>query len=101
MTERAGTPGWKKFLLQFHQVLVYVLLVASAKAAFLGEYVDAAVIFGVVFLNTMVGYLQEAKAERAIGALSTMLRTEATGRRVGTWEMRAMTLGGLAAGGPA
>ncbi|MFM7213898.1 MAG: cation-transporting P-type ATPase, partial [Verrucomicrobiota bacterium] len=43
MTERAGTPGWKKFLLQFHQVLVYVLLVAAAKAALLGEYVDAGV----------------------------------------------------------
>jgi len=83
MTERAGTPGWKKFLLQFHQVLVYVLLVASAKAAFLGEFVDAAVIFGVVFLNAIVGYLQEAKAERAIGALSKMLRTEATVRRDG------------------
>ncbi len=83
MTERAGTPGWKKFLLQFHQVLVYVLLVASAKAAFLGEFVDAAVIFGVVLINAIVGYLQEAKAERAIGALSKMLRTEATVRRDG------------------
>ena len=83
MTERAGTPGWRRFLLQFHQVLVYVLLVASAKAALLGEYVDAGVILGVVLINAIVGHLQEAKAERAIGALSRMLRTESTVRRDG------------------
>jgi Ca2+-transporting ATPase len=83
MTEKTGTPGWKKFLLQFHQVLVYVLLVAAAKAALLGQYVDSGVIFGVVLVNAVVGYLQEAKAERAIGALSRMLRTESTVRRDG------------------
>jgi Ca2+-transporting ATPase len=83
MTEKVGTPAWKKFVLQFHQVLVYVLLAAAAKAAFLGEYIDSGVIFGVVVVNAVVGYLQEAKAERAIGALSRMLRTESTVRRDG------------------
>ncbi|MBN8247556.1 MAG: cation-transporting P-type ATPase [Verrucomicrobia bacterium] len=83
MTARAGVPAWKRFLLQFHQLLVYVLLVASLKAALLGEYVDAAVIAGVVVINAVVGYIQEAGAERAIQALSRMLRTEATVRREG------------------
>jgi Ca2+-transporting ATPase len=83
LTSRSGPPAWKRFLLQFHQVLVYVLLAASAKAAFLGELVDAAVIFAVVFVNAVVGYLQEAKAERAIGALSKLLSAEATVRREG------------------
>lgn len=83
MTARAGVPAWKRFLLQFHQLLVYVLLVASLKAALLGEYVDAAVIAAVVVINAIVGYVQEAGAERAIQALSRMLRTEATVRRDG------------------
>lgn len=83
MTARAGVAAWKRFLLQFHQVLVYVLLAASAKAAYLGEYVDASVIFGVVLVNAVVGYFQEARAERAIGALSRLLVTESTVRRGG------------------
>jgi len=86
LSARAGTPAWKRFLLQFHQVLVYVLLIASVKAALLGEFVDAAVIFAVVFINAVVGYLQEAKAERAIGALSKLLSSEATVRREGRRE---------------
>ncbi|MBM3901484.1 MAG: hypothetical protein FJ379_05245 [Verrucomicrobia bacterium] len=49
----------------------------------LGEYVDAGVILGVVLINAIVGHLQAAKAERAIGALSRMLRTESTVRRQG------------------
>jgi Ca2+-transporting ATPase len=83
LSARAGTSAWKRFLLQFHQVLVYVLLAASIKSAVLGEFVDAAVIFAVVFINAVVGYLQEAKAEREIGALSKMLSAEATVRREG------------------
>ncbi|MFM8357343.1 MAG: cation-translocating P-type ATPase, partial [Verrucomicrobiota bacterium] len=83
MTARAGVAAWRRFLLQFHQVLVYVLLAASAKAAYLGEYVDASVIFGVVLVNAVVGYFQEARAERAIGALSRLLVTESSVRRGG------------------
>ena len=49
----------------------------------LGEWVDASVIFGVVFINAVIGYLQEAKAEKAIDALAKMVVTEATVRRGG------------------
>ena len=83
MTARSGTPAWKKFLMQFHQVLVYVLIVASIKSAWLGEWVDATVIFAVVLINAIVGYLQEAKAERSIHALSKLLVTETNVRRDG------------------
>ena len=83
MTAKGGTPAWLKFLQQFHNALVYILLAATALAAFLGEWVDAAVIFGVVLVNAVVGYLQEAKAEKALGALSKLVRTEATVRRDG------------------
>ncbi len=83
MTARAGTPAWVKFFQQFNQALVYILLAATAVSAALGEWIDAGVIFGVVFINAIVGFIQEAKAERAIEALAKMVRVEATVRRDG------------------
>jgi magnesium-transporting ATPase (P-type) len=74
---------WVRFLLQFHQPLLYILLAAAAVTAFLQEWVDACVIFGVVFVNAAVGYVQEGKAERAIEALAGLVVTEATVRRDG------------------
>jgi len=83
VTVRRGTPPWIKFLQQFNQPLVYILLVAVAVTAFLGEWVDSSVIFGVVLINAIVGFLQEAKAEKAIEALSRMVPTETSVRRDG------------------
>lgn len=83
VTARRGTPGWIKFLQQFNQPLVYILLIAVAVTAFLGEWVDSCVIFGVVLINAIVGFLQEAKAEKAIDALAKMLPIETTVRRDG------------------
>jgi cation-transporting ATPase F len=74
---------WVRFLLQFHQPLLYILLAATVISGALGEWVDAAVIFGVVFINAVIGYLQEAKAEKAIDSLAKMVVTEATIRRNG------------------
>jgi Cation transport ATPase len=50
VTEKLVTPPWKRFLLQFHQPLIYILLVASGVTLALGEVVDGSVIFGVVFI---------------------------------------------------
>jgi magnesium-transporting ATPase (P-type) len=83
MTARRGTPAWLKFLQQFNQALVYILLAATVVSALLGEWVDAGVIFGVVLINAIVGFIEEAKAEKAIEALARMVRTEATVRRDG------------------
>ena len=83
VTARHGTPAWFKFLQQFNQPLVYILLVAVGVTAFLGEWVDSSVIFGVVIINAIVGFLQEAKAEKAIEALAKMVATETTVRRDG------------------
>lgn len=83
VTRTGGTPVWKRVLLQFHQPLIYVLLGATAVTAWLGEWVDSSVIFGVVLINAIVGYLQESKAERAIEALSSLVVTEATVLRDG------------------
>ena len=83
VTARSGRPAWLRFLLQFNQPLVYILLVASGITLVLGEYVDSAVIFAVVFINAVIGYLQESKAEKAIEALGKMVVTAATVRRSG------------------
>jgi len=83
LTRRPGTPGWKRFLLQFHQPLIYILIVASAVTALLGEIVDSSVIFGVVLLNAIIGYVQESKAGKAIEALSRLVRSETFVRRDG------------------
>ena len=83
LTAARRTSSLKRFLLQFAQPLMYVLLIASGVTLFLGEYVDSAVIFGVTFVNAIVGFLQESKAEKAIEALSKMVLTEATVRRDG------------------
>ncbi|MBL8528251.1 MAG: cation-transporting P-type ATPase [Burkholderiales bacterium] len=83
LTFKKGRSEWMRFLLQFHQPLLYVLLAASVITAVLGEWVDASVIFGVVFLNAIVGYVQEARAEKAISALAQMVVTATTVRRDG------------------
>jgi Ca2+-transporting ATPase len=83
LTTRRRKSALKRFLLQFHQPLLYILLAATGITLYLGEYVDASVIFGVVFINAVVGYLQETKAEKAIEALAKMVVTEATVRRDG------------------
>lgn len=83
LTARRGTPAWMKFLRQFNQPLVYILLLAVSVTAFLGEWVDSSVIFGVVLFNAVVGFLQETKAEKAIEALANMVATETTVRRDG------------------
>ncbi len=83
LTARKGTPGWKRFLQQFNQPLVYILVVAAGVTLALHEYIDSAVIFLVVLINAIVGYLQESKAEKAIEALARMVTTEASVRRDG------------------
>lgn len=84
-TLRAGcqTPAWLRFLHQFNQPLVYLLLLASGVTFYLQEWVDTSVIFGVVLVNAIIGYLQETKAEKAIDALARMVVTETTVRRAG------------------
>jgi len=73
----------KTFLMQFHNALIYILLAASLITAILGEWVDSGVIFGVVIINVIVGYLQEVKASEAIESLKKMMNAQATVIREG------------------
>ncbi|WP_204079513.1 cation-transporting P-type ATPase [Mycobacterium riyadhense] len=73
----AGAGLLVRILRQFHHPLIYVLLVAAVITAGLLEFVDSAVIFGVVVINAIVGFIQEAKAEAALGSLRSMVHTQA------------------------
>lgn len=66
-----------RFLSQFNNVLIYFMLSASVASAILGHTVDAAVIFGVVLVNAIVGFVQEGKAERALDAIRDMISPHA------------------------
>ena len=83
LTQRKGQGLLLRFLLQFNQALVYILLVAVIIKLFLGAWVDAGVIFGVVLLNSIIGFVQEGKALSALEALSRALTTETTVLRAG------------------
>jgi len=72
-----------RFLLQFNQVLVHILVLATVIKLAVGAYTDAAVIFGVIFLNAVIGFVQEGKALGALEALARALTTEATVLRGG------------------
>ena len=86
ITPQKGAGPLRRALAQFNQPLVIILVAAGAVTAALREWVDAGVIFGVVVINAIIGFLQEAKAVKAIEALSRTMTAEATvirdGRRL-------------------
>jgi len=80
-------PAWRKFLDQFKNFLVIVLLGAAVLAGAVGDIKDAIVIAVVVLLNATLGFYQEHRAEAALAALKDMLAPEARVRRDGRSEL--------------
>ncbi len=68
---------WMRFLSQFHNLLIYVLLAAGLVTSLLQHWLDASVIFAVVLINALIGFLQEGKAEDALRAIRGMLSPQA------------------------
>ncbi|MEL6763573.1 MAG: HAD-IC family P-type ATPase, partial [Cyanobacteria bacterium J06607_6] len=68
----------KIWLEQFQSPLIYVLVIAAIITFLLQEWVDASVISIVVILNALIGFGQEAKATRAMEALSRSMQSQAT-----------------------
>ena len=83
VTVKRGDGALRRFLLQFHQPLIYILMAAALIKALLGDWVDAGVIFGVVLVNATIGFIQEEKATAAIAALADTLVSDATVIRAG------------------
>jgi Ca2+-transporting ATPase len=77
-------PAWRRFLEQFTDVLVLVLLGSAALSLVLGEVGDALTILAIVALNAFLGYVQENRAERALAALKSMHAPTAQVFREGT-----------------
>ena len=75
-----------RFLMQFHNVLIYVLIGAAVVTGALQHWVDTGVILAVVLANAVIGFVQEGKAEAAMAAIRGMLAPHAAvlreGRRI-------------------
>ena len=72
-----GLSAWRRFLLQFHNPLIYVLLIAGSGALALKASVDAVVILAVVLINALIGFVQEGQAEKAMNAVRGLLASRA------------------------
>jgi P-type Ca2+ transporter type 2C len=83
LREEPGTSAWVLFFHQFKSPLIYVLLAAAVVAAALGETKDAAVIFGVLIINAVIGFIQEGRAERSMAALKKLSSPKSNVRRGG------------------
>ncbi|MCC5878781.1 MAG: HAD-IC family P-type ATPase [Idiomarina sp.] len=86
LSAKARESGWLRFLKQFKNLLIVVLLVAAVLAAVLGEWLEAGVILAVVLANTLIGFFQEGKAEQALNAIQSMLSESAQVIRDGVTE---------------
>lgn len=78
--------AWKRFLLQFHNVLIYVLIGSGILSGLLQHYVDSGVILAVVLVNALVGFIQEGKAEDALRAIMSMAKSPCMVIRKGALE---------------
>ncbi|MEJ7591531.1 MAG: cation-transporting P-type ATPase [Planctomycetaceae bacterium] len=67
LTEAPPVPARRKFMAQFTDLVIWILIVAAIISGLMKEWVDTAAILAIVIVNGMIGYLQEEKAGRATG----------------------------------
>ncbi|MDT4796159.1 putative cation-transporting ATPase F [compost metagenome] len=72
-----------RLLLQFHNILLYVMLAAALITAALGQWIDTGVLLGAVLVNAVIGFIQEGRAESALDSIRSMLSSSATVIRQG------------------
>lgn len=77
LKEKPKTPVWKLFLDTFKDAMVIVLLIVAAIQMAMGEYVEFAVIFLVLMLNSVISVVQTKKAEGSLEALKSLSAPDA------------------------
>jgi len=75
--------AFTRFLVQFHNILIYVLLGSAVITTLLNHVADTLVILAVVIANAIIGFIQEGKAEKAMDAIRHMLAPRASVLRGG------------------
>lgn len=83
LAEEEKISKFRILLHQFMSPLIYILLIAGVVTIMLREYIDSGVIFAVVILNAVIGYVQEFKAEESVRALKKMVVPKAKVLREG------------------
>ena len=76
----------RRLVMQFHNILLYVMLAGALVTAWLGHWVDTGVLLAAVVINAFIGFIQEGKAEAALDAIRAMLSPRATVMRDGAWQ---------------
>lgn len=71
-------PAWLRFLAQFNNVLMYVLMLSALTTGLLHHYLDMSVILGVVIANAIIGFVQEGRAEEALRSIGQLLQPTCT-----------------------
>jgi len=83
LVEQKKKPAWRLFIDQFKDVMIVVLVAAAVVSGVAGEMADTVIILVIVFLNAIVGFIQEYRAEKALEALKKMAALQATVLRDG------------------
>ena len=86
LEEKRPTPPYILFLSQFVDVLIALLIIAAIAAYAIGDVIDACVIMLAVLLNTILGFIQEYRSQKAVEALKSMMVKKAIVRRNGKTE---------------
>jgi P-type Ca2+ transporter type 2C len=78
LEEKKKKPAWQIFLSQFKDFMIVILLAAALISGILGDVTDTIIIVIIVFLNAIIGFVQEYRAEKALEALKKMSVVQAT-----------------------
>ncbi|TVP75908.1 MAG: HAD family hydrolase [Gemmatimonadales bacterium] len=77
LEEEEGPGALRRLLVQFNNILIWILLVAAVFTAVLGEWIDTGVILAVVVVNAVIGFVQEGRAEEAMAGIRQLLSPDA------------------------